>query len=178
MPRVTCRCGQPLDIPVEGPDRIVCPHCSARIRVRRDSGRDLAGAGGDADDGFIRFDCPCGRRLKVRAENAQEAGMCPDCGRVVAVPDSDDLTMIPARSSRPHEMPTEELGPDDIALLERWAKRHLSRQGEGKSGGSPGPPGPSAVRIEAGLRVCPRCGRPVHLGAVACRECGEDVPKR
>jgi DNA-directed RNA polymerase subunit RPC12/RpoP len=176
MPRVKCRCGQPLDIPVEGPDRIVCPHCAARIRVRRDPGRGSPGAGGD--DGFIRFDCPCGRRLKIRAGSAQEAGKCPDCGRVVAVPDPDDLTMIPARASRPHEAPTEELGPDDIALLERWAKGHLSRQGGGEGGGNPGGPGPSTVRIEAGLRVCPRCGRPVHLGAVTCRECGADVPKR
>ena len=178
MPRVTCRCGQPLDIPVEGPDRIVCPRCSARIRVRRDTGKAPAGAGGDGDDGFIRFDCPCGRRLKVRAGSAQESGLCPDCGRVVAIPDSDELSTLPPRSSRDREVPTEEMGPDDLALLERWAKRHLSRQEAGKGEGPPGPPAPSAVRTEAGLRVCPRCGRPVHLGAVTCRECGADVPKR
>ncbi len=104
--------------------------------------------------------------------------MCPDCGRVVPVPDLEDPTMLPARSTRQPEVPTEELGPDEIAMLERWARSHLSRKGERAIGAGAAAPGPSAVRIEAGLRVCPRCGRPVHLGAVACRECGADVPKR
>ena len=34
------------------------------------------------------------------------------------------------------------------------------------------------VKVEAGLRVCPRCGRPVHLGAESCRHCGAHVPRR
>jgi hypothetical protein len=34
------------------------------------------------------------------------------------------------------------------------------------------------VKVEAGLRVCPRCGRPVHLSAEVCRQCGASVPKR
>jgi hypothetical protein len=33
-------------------------------------------------------------------------------------------------------------------------------------------------RIEAGLRVCPRCGKPVHMAATACGECGAAVPRR
>jgi ribosomal protein L40E len=37
---------------------------------------------------------------------------------------------------------------------------------------------PAAVKAEAGLRVCPRCGRPLHLSAVTCRDCGAPVPKR
>ena len=159
-----------------GPDRL--PALLGADRVRRDPGRASAGAGGDGDDGYIRFDCPCGRRLKVRAESGQESGICPDCGRVVAVPSTDDLTMIPARSSRPHEAPTEELGPDDIALLERWAKGHLSRQGRGEAGGNPGGRGPRRCGSRPACASAPRCGRPVHLGAVTCRECGADVPKR
>jgi hypothetical protein len=34
------------------------------------------------------------------------------------------------------------------------------------------------LKVEAGLRVCPRCGRPVHLSAEVCRQCGASVPKR
>jgi ribosomal protein L32 len=34
------------------------------------------------------------------------------------------------------------------------------------------------MKTEAGLRVCPRCGKPVHLSSIVCRECGAHVPKR
>ena len=37
---------------------------------------------------------------------------------------------------------------------------------------------PSMVKFEAGLRVCPRCGKPVHMSATTCRECGSPVPRR
>ncbi len=37
MPRATCRCGQKLTLPVNGPDRVICPKCSAKIRVRQDA---------------------------------------------------------------------------------------------------------------------------------------------
>jgi hypothetical protein len=37
---------------------------------------------------------------------------------------------------------------------------------------------PSEVKFEAGLRVCPRCKKPVHLGAAICRECGTSVPRQ
>jgi ribosomal protein L40E len=45
---------------------------------------------------------------------------------------------------------------------------------------APGAPAsvPSTIKVEAGLRVCPRCGRPVHLGAENCRQCGAPVPRR
>ena len=39
-------------------------------------------------------------------------------------------------------------------------------------------PPASAVKFEAGLRVCPRCKKPVHLGAATCRECGTPVPRQ
>jgi ribosomal protein L40E len=161
MPKATCRCGHNLDVPAEGPERIVCPKCSARIRIRRDVG------GGD---GYIRFACPCGRRLKVKVEAAGSppAGKCPDCGRVVPVPASSSNPALP--TSHP-EAPTAELDAVDVAALEQWARGHLARTA------SPGITSP-AVKAEAGLRVCPRCGRPVHLGAVSCRECGTHVPKR
>jgi hypothetical protein len=191
MPRATCRCGQKLSLPVNGPDRVICPKCSARVRVRRDPPN--VGPG----DGFVRFNCPCGRRLKVRAETAGAAtplaGKCPDCGRVVPVPttfSSSSTSGLSKVKGHGPETPTEEMSPDDFAALEAWARPHL---GHGPAEGektavslepsttplSPPPAAPSAaVKAEAGLRVCPRCGRPIHLSAVACRECGAPVPKR
>ena len=35
-----------------------------------------------------------------------------------------------------------------------------------------------AMKMEAGLRVCPRCGKPLHMSATVCRSCGEPVAKR
>ena len=35
-----------------------------------------------------------------------------------------------------------------------------------------------AKRAEAGFRVCPQCGKPIHLNADTCRGCGTAVPKR
>lgn len=155
MPKATCRCGQLLDVPAEGPERIVCPKCSAKIRVRR-------GGGGD---GYIRFSCSCGRRLKVRVESegTPPAGKCPECGRVVPVPGSPSNPALPA--SHP-EARTEELEPADVAMLEDWSRGHVARTAA------------PSMKAEAGLRVCPNCGRPVHLGAATCRACGTHVPRR
>ena len=35
MPRVTCRCGEKLKVQPDGPERIDCPKCGAKIRLRR-----------------------------------------------------------------------------------------------------------------------------------------------
>jgi hypothetical protein len=186
MPRATCRCGETLTFPAEGPERLVCPKCSARIRVRRVDPQRTAGDG----DGFIRFACPCGRRLKVRVEEEMpEAGMCPDCGRVVPVPPSSTLPVSSQTLPTSHpEAVTDELSTTDLAMLERWKQ---SRLGAASHETPPPPestmtvpvppvvpPGPSGVKVEAGLRVCPRCGKPVHLSSIVCRECGAHVPKR
>ena len=187
MPRATCRCGQVLSVPAVGPDRVICPKCSARVRVRRDS----PGEG----DGFLRFNCPCGRRLKVRAgadDVTQLSGKCPDCGRIVPVPASSSASDVELKiKGLGPESRTEELDAADLAALDRWTETHL---------GAPPPPPPPvvapedpalaetgalpavsaapAVKVEAGMRVCPRCGRPLHLSAVACRNCGAPAPKR
>lgn len=162
MPRVNCRCGQALMIPVDGPERVVCPQCGAKIRVRR------AAKVGDID-GFIRFACPCGRRLKVRATESAQAGKCPDCGRVVPVPSSSE-SLGPADA----EATTDELTPEDLARLDEWSKARLA----GVATAPPANPSGATTRVEAGLRVCPSCGRPVHLSATTCRQCGTAVPKR
>jgi len=201
MPRVTCRCGEKLNIPPDAPERIDCPKCGARIRLRRSTppqGKDETG------DGFLRFLCPCGRRLKVPAVDRPMAGKCPDCGRVVPVPTSEQAVSnaTPAKKTglSDPEARTEELDANDLAQLEKWAARHLANlsQPEGTLPTTTGflavassrdpaadiglltprVPPPSVVKFEAGLRVCPRCKKPVHLGAANCRECGTPVPRQ
>lgn len=198
MPCATCRCGQKLSIPVNGPERVICPKCQSRIRVRKDSpdGTAIPGAGG-----FIRFECTCGRRLKVRAAPGDElpqAGKCPDCGRIVPVPSHSTAATGAsgmARGLADSESRTEEMDDNDLAALDRWTQNHEAQRR--RSAPAPGAriidevaqqhSQPQAIsefvesvptRVEAGLRICPRCGRPVHLSAVACRECGAPVPKR
>lgn len=205
MPRATCRCGQRLSFPADGPDRVICPKCQARIRVKRPdpSAPEPAGEGGD---GYIRFTCPCGRRLKVRDTVPRPtSGRCPDCDRVVPVPSS---STAPAPGLGDPEASTAEMDAADLAELARWAESYQKKPravpvpASTASAPSPAPAavagpqdypntesfdqpvayipeGPAApVKVEAGLRVCPRCGRPVHLGAETCRHCGAHVPRR
>jgi len=195
MARVTCRCGETIKVHADSPDRIACPKCGARIRLRRSEGQ--AKHTGQPDDGYYRFYCPCGRRLKVSVQGRPEAGKCPDCGRVVPVPTSALLASgsVGRSAAADAEARTEELSADDLGRLERWAARHLSlsTRREQTNAVAPGtadeeadqdrgpgtlePALPSVVKFEAGLRVCPRCRKPVHLGVTHCRECGNPVPR-
>jgi hypothetical protein len=201
MPRVTCRCGEKLKVDRNGPERVDCPKCGARIRLRRSPPPQISGQAGD---GFLRFLCPCGRRLKVTAAATPLAGKCPDCGRVVPVPTSAQgmpRATSPRSSLRSDpEARTEELDDGDLAELETWRARHISSSNPAavqdssttglhvaKLSSDPGTKAEAAapraspnsvVRFEAGLRVCPRCKKPVHLGAATCRECGTPVPRQ
>jgi ribosomal protein L40E len=97
-------------------------------------------------------------------------------------------------------MRTEEMDALDLANLDRWANRHavtsrpgVQHQGQLTTGshhtlGVAAVTAPSLaeplpeeanpiVKMEAGLRVCPRCGKPLHMSATVCRSCGEPVPK-
>ncbi len=171
MPRATCRCGQVLKVPEDGTDRLICTNCGAKIRVRLDRPKTA----GPVDDGFVRFGCPCGRRLKVPATGGPTHGKCPDCGRVVPVPMNNGVAQGSPRAN-PHlndpERPTEELNRNQLGQLQDWTKAHLAR---GTAGGGAGASGQAS---EAGMRVCPKCGRPIHLGAETCRGCGTIVPKK
>jgi hypothetical protein len=199
MPRATCRCGQRLSFPADGPDRVICPKCSARIRVRRRDAADgpVAGAGAlEEGDGFLRFACPCGRRLKVRDTSPRpESGRCPDCGRIVPVPGASTVRS----GSVDPETSTAEMDAADVAELARWAESYAKQVALAPAPAptpahaattetfhppitsgpaAPTPPLATPLKMEAGLRVCPRCGRPVHLGAETCRQCGAHVPRR
>jgi hypothetical protein len=198
MPRVTCRCGEKLNVPADAPDRIECPKCGAKIRLRRPTPEEIEAAG----DGFVRFHCPCGRRLKVPTKGRPAAGKCPDCGRVVPVPEN----AWPSSKSRPKSVPgdpearTEEMDTEDLARLEIWAAPHLAHSARPGNPGAkttslvPTIPGAdniadtafinpsthpnSTVKFEAGMRICPRCKKPIHLGASTCRACGTPVPRQ
>lgn len=201
MPRVSCRCGEKLKVQPDGPDRIDCPKCGAKIRLRRAVRPPvLEGTG----DGFMRFRCPCGRRLKVSRAESPVVGKCPDCGRVVPVPTAvrAPASAIPPRpgSQNDPNARTEELDGEDVAQLQAWSARCALKPGHPHHQ-SPStthlnavavnaepdtnlgfltvrPSSGSAVKFEAGLRVCPRCKKPVHLGAAICRECGTPVPRQ
>ena len=180
MPRATCRCGQALTIPADPSERVVCPKGGSKVRVRfpAPAVTDMTVL---APDGYLRFFCSCGRKLKVDAENPPSHGKCPDCGQVVPVP----MTNLASNRAPGHpESLTEEMSAVDKAMLDRWASDHLARSGKATAAtappASPSTAGksPSTDRVEVGLRVCPRCGQPVPLGALACRQCGTPVPKR
>jgi len=201
MPQVSCRCGEKLKVHPNGPDRINCPKCGAKIRLRRSPPLKAIG---EAADGYLRFLCPCGRRLKVPIAESPVAGKCPDCGRVIPVPTAVRTTVSasPLRraSQTDPDARTEELNGDDIAQLKAWSARYAANPDHPESQSpsatdlhlvavsadpdanlgfvtaiaSPA----SAVKFEAGLRICPRCKKPVHLGAAICRECGTPIPRQ
>jgi hypothetical protein len=168
--KAKCRCGAVLTVEDERADRVVCTGCGARVRLRRP---------GPVDDGFIRFSCPCGRRLKVPSDQPPSHGKCPECSRIVPVP----LSGLAGVESR-----TEELRPEEATRIDEWAAEHIRKGSRVPKDVGPStlPPAPVSVvaepvqseRSEAGLRVCPQCGRPVHLGSGTCRQCGIAVPRR
>ena len=190
MPQATCRCGQALTIPPGGAEWVSCPGCGAKLRVRPKAAPPTPPAPAPAEgDGFIRFRCECGKRLKVAATDSPGHGQCPACGAVVPVPQSvsapgsSAVTPAPKPGSR-----TAEMTAADRARLEEWGRAHAQKQAAADADDIPSPsesalptpahPALAASRTEAGLRLCPGCRKPVHLGADACRHCGTPVPKR
>ena len=181
MPRAICRCGQSLPMPSDPSERVVCPGCGARVRIRSKTAETAAASSTSKGpvDGVIRFFCSCGRRLKVNATSPPPFGKCPDCGKVVPVPTSSLTT---SRSPGYPESPTEELSTSEKAAIERWSTGHNAKA-------KPPAPEPGAMatmafslpqtdKVEVGMRLCPECGQPIHLGAPNCRQCGKPAAKR
>jgi hypothetical protein len=194
MPKVICRCGEKLRMPTKSLEHINCPRCRARIRLRCELPKENS-----ADrDGFIRFLCPCGRRLKVPAEERPRAGRCPDCGRVIPVPTSTLGILNPTSGKNSMETRTEDLDATDLLALQKWSNRFSADSDQAKDNLAKtrsvavvlGPdndelgllvsmkPQTSVVKFETGLRICPQCQKPLHLGADNCRECGMPVPRQ
>ena len=76
-----------------------------------------------------------------------------------------------ATSAVSPEEPTAEMPAIDQARLDAWTQKHLGAAGPATAAGPP-------RTVEKGLRVCPQCGKPIHMGADACRTCGISVPRR
>jgi hypothetical protein len=137
----------------------------------------------------------------VPASDRPVAGKCTDCGRIVPVPKSPPIDLNPSLANSKLNDPearTAELDAGDLVQLQEWAAKHAAKPDHVESmasttgfmaiGGDPsaepiphslGPamPPASTVKFETGLRICPRCKRPVHLSAANCRECGTPVPR-
>lgn len=125
MSKVKCRCGNDVIFePAPGVDtvKVLCHRCGSRIRVHLNPAAKKSADSGNRDDGFVRFFCPCGRRLKVIAMDSMPShGRCPDCGRTVPVP-----AQQAARSPDPHEAPTGELTTDEIKAVTEWKAKFSS----------------------------------------------------
>jgi hypothetical protein len=88
-------------------------------------------------------------------------------------------------------MRTVEVDAADFERLNQWSRRH---EAKGRQEGQPRvdlapdstvdvdafprtDPTPAeahgALNVEVGLRVCARCGKPLHMSATVCRFCGE-----
>lgn len=122
MSRVKCRCGNSvLFEPAPGAEsvKVLCHRCGSRIRVKVRPSADANDESQRRNDGFIRFFCPCGRRLKVISTIPLPShGRCPDCGRTVPVPPQRSI-----RTTHPMEMPTAELTPEEAATFAAWLNK-------------------------------------------------------
>lgn len=202
MARVTCRCGEVLTVTSGESERLTCPRCGANIRIRRST--TARNGSPSPDDGYVRFPCPCGRRLKVRKNGHPAAGRCPDCGRVVPVPASaweqvpGSLGYVDQHGAGrlAPEARTADLEPADLQRLARWSETHRASKEQARGPGRESAAttsqragttptteagtgaSPGSVKREAGFRICPRCKSPLHLGATVCRSCGEPAPRR
>jgi|GEM_PF-1308728 len=124
-----CRCGTTLTIP-PGIDKLICPVCGARVRIRRETGPSATGRfPGEAawPGGVILFDCPCGQKLKLDASHAAKSARCPSCRQIVPVPEL------------PHDAPTGEMPAADRAILENWIAQHTADALAEKGSNSPDP---------------------------------------
>jgi phage FluMu protein Com len=206
MYRANCRCGQLLEVNGEGMVRVVCPRCKANVRVRVRSHEDApstvpapeAAVAGvvstNMPDPYIRFYCPCGRRLKVLAADYHPHGKCPECGRIVSVPPPPVPAYTPqdgvgTLGAGHPEMETAELEAADLEIHRIWCRAHLSPQAwesegvESDVAGSSDNVGVSITRAmdrhqEEGLQVCTACREAFHMRSDRCTRCGEPVASR
>ena len=194
MASITCRCGEKVKLPSEKRAYVKCGGCGASIRLRSLPHSETA----YENDGFIRFFCSCGRRLKVRAQARPKVGKCPDCSRVVPVPVGKDGNSNLSIANADSETRTQDLDVLDLSELKKWSAKYLAEYGESENCLKQTRPATSilevhkynfgaihgetlkssVVKFETGLRICPQCKKPLHLGADNCRECGIFFPRQ
>jgi hypothetical protein len=87
----TCSCGRTISTSRQYSGKIVrCPDCKGRV-LMPESIEPALQQGPKAfsrDDGFIRFACSCGKRIKMPARYAGRWGKCPQCDARVRIPAS------------------------------------------------------------------------------------------
>lgn len=95
--RVRCSCRKEIEVSRQYAGKIVqCPRCRERVQVPREGAQRPLGTPGSASPTaapkkgprlYIRFACPCGRKMKVPTRYAGRSGKCPQCGATVRVPE-------------------------------------------------------------------------------------------
>ena len=155
-----------------------------------------------AGDGFVRFHCPCGRRLKVPAKGGPRRASAPTAGGLSRSlrprgprqsPGKNRYQAIPKHGPRkwtPTTWPAWKNGPRRIWPIPIAPATRATKTTSlvpvlpgtdpvaDTAYINPATPPNSAVKFEAGMRICPRCKKPIHLGASTCRACGTPVPRQ
>ena len=197
MPRVTCRCGEKLKVPPESPEHMDCTRCGARIRLRRPKPQGntanwrrihpvslplrtpTKGIGGGTAQGRKMSRLWTGRAgayIRIwHIEADQRARMTPRHGQRILTP-----PILPNSKNGLHAT-----WPVPVKLKAIRAKTgpvpsvlRSGRQRRTLASCQTAIPQASVVKFETGLRVCPRCKKPLHLSADNCRECGMPVPRQ
>jgi len=90
--RFMCSCGKRLKVPAAFVGKIArCPQCQKRLTIpgKRPAAPEAAPPQAQKPkEQFIRFVCPCGKRIKVPTKFAGKSGRCPRCQSQLKIPDA------------------------------------------------------------------------------------------
>jgi hypothetical protein len=108
---------------------------------------------------LIRFECSCGKRLKVRAADIGHTVECPDCAAQLVVPDPDALPVAEEAASAPDALAAamRELAPTAV----RPSKIPTKKTPPAAPGRSPRKPGAQPAQIVSAAH------KPVIIGVAA-----------
>ena len=120
----------------------------------------------------ITVRCPeCGKRLQAPDSAAGKRAKCPNCSKVLVIPEpvyeAEEFAEEPAPVPAPTPTPTPAAPRDLSDLLDEADEYPLQ---------APPPTLPTSTPSSAGVdtrRPCPMCGEFIPPGAAVCRFCGE-----
>ncbi len=82
----TCSCGKVIKASRQyGGKMVRCPACKGVV-LMPESIRPADPAPAGAHDGYIRFTCTCGQKIKMPGRYAGRRGKCPGCGAAIRIP--------------------------------------------------------------------------------------------